>query len=222
MKIVFDSGVLISFSETCFLSLFKNLKDNLGEFIITKNVKYEAIDRPKNVMRFKLSSIRIDEQLMGGVFTIAQGSKELDAATKKILDLTNNMFYVRGKPIKIIQIGEAESLALIGLTEASYLAVDERTTRMLIEEPYALLSIFKRKYNTGNINFDKNRYLKFKETIGNVQSVRSVDLFSYAYNNNLLTDVYKDKDALKAVLYALKFKGCAVSFEEINQYVSEM
>jgi len=222
MKIVFDSGVIISFSETCFLSLFKDLKEDIGEFIITKNVKFECVDKVKNVMRFKLSSLRIDEEINFNIFKVYNGDRSLDETTNKIMFLTNNMFYVRGKPIKIIQIGEAESLALLGLSDASFLAVDERTTRMLIEQPHALLDIFKRKYKTGKVNLDERKYLKFREIIGNVNSIRSVDLLVYAYKKNLLSNIFKDKENLKAALYSLKFKGCSVSFEEINEFIDNL
>ena len=65
MKIVFDSGVLISFSETCFINLFNRLHENLGEFIITESVKYESIDRAKNIMNqnIKETTQQIDEIL---------------------------------------------------------------------------------------------------------------------------------------------------------------
>lgn len=222
MKIVFDSGVIISFSETCFISLLKDLKESIGEFIVTKNVKYECIDKVKNVMRFKLSSVRIEGEISHQVFSVYQSDKKLDEATNKIMYLTNNMFYVRGRPMKIIQIGEAESLALLAITDASFLAVDERTTRMLIEEPHALLEIFKRKYKTSQISLDEKKYLKFREIIGNVNSLRSVDLFVYAYKKKLLSSQFDDKENLKAALYALKFKGCSVSFEEINEFIENL
>ncbi|NCP71990.1 hypothetical protein GW835_01180 [archaeon] len=222
MKIVFDSGVIISFSETCFIPLFKDLKENLGNFIITKNVKFECIDKVRNVMRFKLSSTRIEEEISSHIFDVYQSDKALDETTNKIMYLTNNMFYVRGNPIKIIQIGEAESLALLGLTDASYLAVDERTTRMIIEQPHALLEIFKRKYKTSKVSIDEQKYIKFMEIIGNVNVIRSVDFLVYAYRKGLLASVFKDKNNLKGALYALKFKGCSVSFEEINEYIDNL
>jgi len=219
MKIVFDSGVIISFSETCYLPLFKSLKESLGELIITNNVKYECVGKAEKNMRFKLSGLRIDDEIKNSIFTVYKSDKKLDELTFKILDLTNNLFKIRGSPLKIIQIGEAECLALLGMTDASYLAVDERTTRMLIEQPHALINIFKRKYNVGKIDFDEKKYLEFKKLIGNVSAIRSVDLFCYAQKHSLLTSVFDDKENLKAALYTLKFKGCSVSFEEIDEYI---
>ena len=222
MQIIFDSGVLISFSETCLLPVFGRLKEKLGEFIITKNVKFECIGKVQNIMRFKLSALRIEDQLKDSVFKVYKTNGDLEYRTKKILEVANKIFYIRGNALKIIHIGEAECLALLGLTDASYLAVDERTTRMLIEQPRVLIEIFKRKYKTNAIKFDNNKYMEFKDLIKNVQVIRSVDLLAYAYKNSLLGNVINTKEDLKAALYALKFKGCSVSFEEINEYIKEL
>jgi len=222
MKIVFDSGVLISFSETCYLSLFKSLKDLLGEFVISENVQYECVGKVEHIMRFKLSSIRISREIKDNVFTIASSSQKLKENTSKIMEFTNSMFFVRHQPIKIIQIGEAESLALLGLTDADYLAIDERTTRMLVEQPHALIDIFKRKYNTNDVRLDEEKYVKFRELIGPVSVIRSVDLLAYAYKNNLLSSDFKSPDNLKAIMYSLKIKGCSVSFQEIDEYISSL
>jgi len=222
MKIVFDSGVLIGFSETCYLSLLHPLREAIGEFIITEKVKYECIGKVENIMRFKLSSIRIAQEITSQVFTVQPNSKKLEDATFKIMELTNSMILVRNKPITIIQFGEAECLALLGLTDANYLAVDERTTRMLVEQPHSLIEIIKRKYNTNDVCLDEKKYLQFKEIIGPVTVVRTVDLFAYAQKHKMLSSEFDNPENLKAGLYALKIKGCSVSFEEIDEYIRSL
>jgi len=221
MKIVFDSGVMISFSESCLLPVLGTLREYLGEFVIPKKVKDESIDRSVEIMRFRLSSLRIRNQLQSDVFDVYDGGKIVQEKSKKILELANNLFFVRGNPLKIIHPGEAECLALIGVTDADCLAIDERTTRMLIEQPYALLDIFKRKYNTSDIKFDERRYKELKKEIGKISIVRSVDLLAYAYQHKLLGNYVSDRDTLRAAMYSLKFKGCSVSFEEIEEYIGE-
>ncbi len=221
MKIVFDSGVIISFSETCYLPLLRSLKEDIGEFIITKGVKNECIDRVRNNMRLKLSSLRIEEQINEYVFNVYEGDKELTEKTNKILEISNSIFLINNKPLKIVDFGEAECLALLGITKATCIAIDERTTRMLIESPKLLLSIFKKKYRTKNIKIDQDKYEKFINEIGRVKAVRSVDLFAYAYNNKLLANNYRNKEHLKASLYSLKFSGCSVSFNEIEEFLEK-
>jgi predicted nucleic acid-binding protein len=221
MKIVFDSGVIISFSETCYLPLLRALKEDIGEFIITKGVKNECIDRVRNNMRLKLSSLRIEEQINEYVFNVYEGNKELTEKTNKILEISNSVFLINNKPLKIVDFGEAECLALLGITKATCIAIDERTTRMLIESPKLLLSIFKKKYRTKNIKIDQDKYEKFINEIGKVKAVRSVDLFAYAYKNKLLANNYRNKEHLKASLYSLKFSGCSVSFNEIEEFLEK-
>ncbi len=222
MKIVFDSGVIISFSETCFLPLLRPLKEDIGEFIITKGVKNECVDRVRNNMRLKLSSLRIEDQINGYVFDVYEGNKELTEKTNKILSITNSIFTIHNRPLKIVDFGEAECLALLGLTKATCIAVDERTTRMLIESPKSLLEIFKKKHRTKKIKIDEEKYQKFINEIGKVKAIRSVDLFSYAYIRKLLNNKYLNKEHLKAALYSLKFNGCSVSFNEIEGYLKEI
>ncbi|HOW29395.1 MAG TPA: hypothetical protein PK685_01830 [archaeon] len=222
MKIVFDTGVLIGFSQTCLLPLFSEIKGDIGEFLITTGVKYECIDRVRNNMKFKLSSLRINDQLNDFVFTIQPSDKQLDDKTKEILNLTNSIFYISGRPLHIVDFGEAECLALLSLTKANCLAIEERTTRMLIEDPNALLEILKRKHHSRDIELNKEKYNKFKSMLGDVSVIRSVDLLSFAYERGMLKNSIKNKEYLKSALYALKFNGCSVSFEEIDEYLLKL
>lgn len=222
MKIVFDTGVLISFSQTCLLPVFSNIRDDIGEFVITTGVKYECIDRVRNNMRFKLSSLRINDQLNEFIFTVYKSDKELDDKTKEILNLTNSIFLVNGTPLHIVDFGEAECMALLSISESNCLAIDERTTRLLIEDPKALFDILKRKHFNKRIEFVKEKYDKFKQQIGNPVVIRSVDLLAFAYEKHLLKGIITNKEYLRSALYSLKFNGCAVSFEEIEDYLKNV
>ncbi len=222
MKIVFDTGVLISFSQTCLLPAFSHIRDDIGEFVITTGVKYECIDRVRNNMRFKLSSLRINDQINEFIFTIYKGDKELDNKTKEILNLTNSIYLINGNPLNIVDFGEAECLALLTITNANCLAIDERTTRLLIENPEVLLEILRRKHSNKKIELRKDKHDKFKQMIGSPVVIRSVDLLAFAYEKNLLKGMITDKEYLKSALYSLKFNGCAVSFEEIEEYLRNL
>lgn len=222
MKIVLDSGILIGFSQTCFLPLMPEIKKNIGDLIITNGVKYECVDRVRNNMKFKLSSLRIEEYINEFVFTVINGSKELNEKTNRILNLSNSIFSINNNPLHLVDFGEAECLALLGLTNANCLAIDERTTRMLVEYPEGLLEVLKRKYRNKKIIFNAEKYQKFKEEIGDVSVIRSVDLFSYAYESKIIPAYMLNKEYLKSALYSLKFNGCAVSFEEIDEYIKRV
>jgi hypothetical protein len=221
MKIVFDAGVIISFSETCFLPLFQPLKEKLGQFIITRNVKGECVDNVKKNLKYSLSALRVSQLIDINVFEVYENDDELQKTTEQVLNLTNNMFYVKKNPLTIIQAGEAQSLALLGVSEANYFAVDERTARMIIEQPHGLLDILKKKYNAETIRFDQEKYLKFRESIGNVEVVRSVDLLGYAFEQNMVSPEFRNREFLRSAMYSLKFRGCSASFEEIEEYAVE-
>jgi hypothetical protein len=220
MKVVFDSGVLIGFSETCLLPLFESLKENIGEFVVTKGVKDECIDRVKNNMKFKLSAFRIQEQLDNFIFKVYNSSEELNNKTIRILNLTNSLYTINNNNLKLVDFGEAESLALLGMSKAKCLAIEERTTRMIVENPKALLEILKKKYSNKNIKFQEDKYSKFIDEIGDVKCIRSVDLIAYAYQNKLLPNFMLDLEYIRSVLYSLKFNGCSVSFNEIEEFIS--
>jgi len=222
MNIVFDTGVLIGFSQTCLLPVLSDIKKDVGDFIITTGVRYECIDRVRNNMRFKLSSLRITDQLNNFIFKIYPGDNKLNEKTKELLDLTNSMFFINGRPLHIVDFGEAECLALLSLTKANCLAIEERTTRMLIEDPDALLEILKRKHHNKNIELNREKYNKFKTMLGEVSVIRSVDLLSFAYEKGILKGIITNKEYLKSALYALKFNGCSVSFEEIDEYINRI
>ena len=62
----------------------------------------------------------------------------------------------------ICDFGEAECMALLSISKSNCLAVDERTTRLLIEDPYALLDILKERDQI-RIELVQERYDKFKQ-----------------------------------------------------------
>jgi len=89
------------------------------------------------------------------------------------------------------------------------LVIDERTTRMLSEKPQNLKKLLQKKLHV-RVDIKKENLKQFK----GFKIVRSCELIYIAYKNNLVR--MKDKRVLDALLYALKYKGCAISTEEIE------
>src|SRR3989344_5472978 len=118
MKIlIFDSGTIISFAMNGLLPELKKLKEVFdGKFIITKEVKYETVDKPLNIKIFELDALKIKILIDNKVFESPEvlGIKdyEIENEKRKILDETNKMFYSQNQPIEIIHEGEASCLAL--------------------------------------------------------------------------------------------------------------
>ena len=134
--------------------------------------------------------------------------------TKEFLDAANSIFYSHKKEISLIAAGEASCLALSRLLDErkveNVVAVDERTTRLLAEGPENLQSIMEGKLHT-NLEARKNNYNFFK----GFKIIRSSELMYVAYKKGLFR--IKDKLLLDALLYALKFNGCAITGDEIRE-----
>ncbi|MFH1802779.1 MAG: hypothetical protein ABH864_05030 [archaeon] len=219
MKIlVLDSGTLINLSMNGLLYILPELKKLTGvRLAITSDVKYETVDRPAGVPRFELGALRIKELISSGTlempeaFSISNESVKLE--TKALMDIANNTVEARGKFIRIVSDAEMSCLALSKqLTEKgieNIIGVDERTTRILSEKPENLQKLMSKRLHF-NVTLEKNNFTQFR----NFRFIRSTELVYVAYKKGVLK--LKDPKALEAGLFATKFKGSSVSFDEIN------
>ena len=217
--IIFDSGPLISFSMNGITDIVKKLKGVFhGKFLITTEVKKEVIDTPLQIKKFELEALKIKTLLDEGVLELPGffGVKdfEIEKEDNEMLRIANSTFNSKGKDINILDHGEASCLALSKILTnkgiKNVIAVDERTTRLLVERPEDLKSIFEERMNA-KISI-KTQNLKFFKDF---RIIRSAELAYVAYKKNLL-DI-KNGLILDALLYALKFKGAAISGDEIEQ-----
>jgi len=218
--IVFDAGVLITFSMNGILGKIKELREIFdGEFIVTDQVKYEVVDKPISIKRFEFEALNvkrlIDDKIIKTPQDLGISKIEIDKRTEKILAISNKTFFERGKPIKIIHNGEASSLALSSILNEmkimNVIAIDERTARLLCEKPDNLTALFQEKFHS-RITANKENYKYFKE----FQFIRSSELIYLAFKKGFFD--LKDHDTvLDALLYAVKYKGCAISHEEIEE-----
>ena len=217
--IIFDSGTLISFSMNGMTDLVRKLKGIFsGKFLITAEVKQEVIDTPIKIKRFELEALKVKQLLDEGILEMPSslGIKDQDVTKRmnEIMNTANSTFYGRGRDIHLLHVGESSCLALSRiLTEKgirNILAIDERTTRLLVEKPENLRKIFEGKMNT-KITI-KNQNLK---VFSGIPIIRSTELAYVAHKKGLVG--LKNGNVLDALLYALKFKGAAISGDEIEQ-----
>lgn len=217
--IVFDSGALISFSINGLTDMIKDLKEIFkGKFLITSEVKKEVIDTPLRMKNYELEALKIKQLLDEGVLempsSLGINDSEISVKTKEILDVANTFFVGNGRDVHLLDIGESSALALSRiLTEKgikNVLAIDERTTRMIVEKHENLREFLEKKLHVRiKINHEN---LKFFDGF---KIIRSTELAYVAYKKGLVK--IKDKEVLDALLYALKFKGAAISSEEIEE-----
>ena len=217
--LIFDSGTLITLSMNGLLYLLEELKrvsPNV-KFLITPDVKYETFDRPINVQRFELGALRVKQLLDKKILELPESlkisSQELKKRTKALMTTANNVVHHKNKPIKIVSNGEMSCLALSDLLTKkgveNLIAVDERTTRLFSENPKNIEEVISRKVHQP-VKLATSDFEEFK----NFRFIRSTELVYVAFKKGI-TKV-KDPRALEAMIYATKFKGAAISWDEIK------
>ena len=148
---------------------------------------------------FKMSSIVVPQE-------------KLDKEVKRLLRVTNGVLRTTatGEKISIIHNGEAACLAFANLCKCdNVIVIDERTTRMLTEAPKNLEKMMERKLHT-----PLDAQLSLLDELKDFKFIRSAELLFVAWKKGLI-NVKKSKDLLDALLYGVKFKGCAISSTEI-------
>jgi predicted nucleic acid-binding protein len=214
--LILDSGPLINFAMNGILPLLKKLKQEFnGKFLITKEVKFETMDYPETKKRFELEALQIETLFKEKIIELPElnreQQKQFERKTVEIINLANSTFYSNERNIHLIDKGEAEVLALSSiLKEENVIVIDERTTRMLCENPENLRKLMENKLHT-RINVNKRNFDYFK----NFKIIRSTEL-AYIASKKKLLDI-KDSRVLDAMLYGLKIKGCSISEQEIEQ-----
>jgi len=216
--LIFDAGTIINFLMNGLLDVFSKLKEKFkGKFIITEEVKDEVIKRPMTIRKFKLGAIRIKKLLDQGILEEQDSyvnDAEIAAKTKEILNFANRTFFSRDKYIHLIDRGEASCLGLSKIfTERgikNVIVIDERTTRMLSESPENLKKLLETKLHA-QIRIKKENLRFFQQ----FSFIRSTELVYLAFKKGLID--LKNGDVLDALLYAMKYKGCSISREEIEE-----
>ncbi|MBU0662055.1 hypothetical protein KKH30_01135 [Candidatus Micrarchaeota archaeon] len=219
-RFVVDASSLISLSGSCLVKLLRNFSESADiAFHIPQSVYYESVERPIKIRRFELNAVRIKDAVDSGYLHVERKSPEITSLTHELEMSGNCMNYADGRPIKLIQLGETESLALARTLKARVVVIDERTTRMLVEDAYALQRFLENRYGR-NISINKPALSRFHSLTQGVNFIRSSELVALAYENNLFEpELQHTKQALEAALYAVKFGGCAVSMREIDTYI---
>ena len=217
--IIFDAGALISLSMNGLLDELQKLKGIFkGEFLITEQVKEEVIDKPLNIKYFEFEALKVQQLLEDKIIKMADSygidNSLINSKTEEIMNIANGIFMNSNNKMNIMQLGEASCLALSKILYEneieSVIAIDERTTRMLVEKPENLKDLLERKLHAKIVLVKKD----FKYFEG-FKIIRSAELMYVAWKKNLI-DIKKG-DVLDALLYALKFKGCSISDDEIDE-----
>ncbi len=218
--IIFDAGTLISLSMNGLLYVLKNLKKNFdGHFLITDEVRREIIDIPIQTKRYELEALRVkelyDEKILESPSIYGIDGKTLSNKSREVMEMTNSFFKSHKRQLKILHSGESSCIALSKMLRDkgidNIIASDERTLRVMIEKPENLRDLLEKKLHT-KIDIKASSFGYFKD----FKIIRSAEILYVAWKKNLV-ELHDGKSVLDALLYAVKFKGCAISFEEIEE-----
>jgi len=217
MKIlILDTGTIITLSMNSFLYLFESLRKTSDvRFVIPPKVKFEIVDRPIGVPRFELEALRVQDLINKKIIELPTAlgisNQEIKQKTDELMKIANRSIQDRGKFINIVSEAEISCLGLSSiLTEKgieNIIAIDERTTRLLSEKPENLAGLMSHKLH-------HPVHLAQKDFTALFRFIRSTEMVYAAHKLDLLK--VKGPKALEAALFATKFKGSSVSFDELK------
>ena len=209
-----DSSSLISLSNSCLYNIFYHLRAKFDcDFIITPSVYSESVIKPLQIREYSFSAHTINQLVKDGVVRIEEHAG-LVAERDKLMSIANNLVFIGDKPLKLIQRGEAEALAY---GHGINLLIDERTTRMLVENPGQLIAHLRDEFRAV-IQPNEQAFGAFKRYTRDMTMVRSTELLLVAYESGFFDRFRSKSDVLRAALYKLKYSGCSISFEEIDNF----
>jgi len=220
MKIlVLDSGILINLSMNGLLYIFEELKKiSQVRFVITKEVKYEVVDRPVGIPRFELGALQVQSLFNSGIIeppeNLGINEKEIFPLTERYMELANHSMQSKNQWMQIVSNAEMSCLALSQLLSEkrieNIIGLDERTTRILAEKPENIERLMSERLHQ-RVSIDKEKLKEFSK----FKFIRSAELVYVAFKKDVLK--IKGQKVLEAVLFAAKYHGSSISFEEINE-----
>ena len=221
-SLIFDTGPIITLTMNNLLWLLEPLKKiSKADFCITKLVKEELVDNPlTKTKRFKFEALQVLQCVENGTLEVID-NEQLKDQTEKLLSTANNCFRAFGHNMNLVHAAEMSAIALYLQKKADAFVVDEKTTRLLIENPRKLHHILRHNLHT-KVEVDSNSMKEFQKLAKNVRMIRSVELVTIAYEKGLL-DKYlphiedSRKELLESVLWGVKLNGSAVTKKEIEQ-----
>ena len=228
-SLVFDSSTIISLATNNLLWLIRPLRQKFkGTCYLSKTIKHELVDYPLTTKKFKFEAIVINDLIKEDYFEL-YGNPLVSKESDKLIEISNEIFFARGKGINILQKAEVEGLIIAKNLNSEAYVVDERSLRAVIESPENLKKLLQNKLHT-NVTVNKNNLSEFQRRIHGVKLIRSTELAVVAYDLKLLeryitakkkVDNKLKKPLLEGVLWGLKLKGCAISHDEINEILRE-
>lgn len=219
--ILLDSGPIISLTTSNVLWIIEELSKK-AKLAITIGVKRELVDRPLETRRFKFEALQVQNLIDKKIIAVIDDPEVIKKA-QEISNLANNILSAHGQNIKIVQQGEMETLAAAILYKADAIAVDERITRTLLENPEGLHQLMEKRLHM-QLKHNQQALHEFQETTRHVTVIRSIEIVTIAYEQGLLNKYVVSipnarRELLESILWSVKLNGCSVTDDEIDTIV---
>jgi len=216
-SIVCDSSSLISLTDSCFVHVIYFLKKKYsGRFIIPPSVEKECVEQPMHIKNYALHAIRLKRAIAENMIDVVEAKPE--KAAEEIKFIANNIFHADGTPLRLLHAGEADVISLALELGVDNILMDERTTRMLVEDPEALRQHLEHELGK-QIGINEESLSAFSRATKRLRFFRSTELILLAHEKGYFADYGElEREAVEASLYKLKYSGCAIGFEEIGDY----
>ena len=221
--LVFDTSSIISLVLNNLLWALRPLKKEFkGDFIISEAVKREVIDKPINDKRFMFEALTIKDMMNEGYLDLIK-NLNIEDKSNYLVDIANHIFKANNNYVTIVQHAEVECVVIAKYINADACVVDERTLRLLIEDPNKLAEILGNKLHA-HIEINQENLNIFKEDSKDVKVIRSTEIAIAAYELGILDRYITNegvhpelkKTLLEGALWGLKLRGCSISENEIN------
>lgn len=215
-SVVCDASSLIALTDAGLLGALMTVRQRMkGDLLVTQEVINEMINNPIKIPEYSFSAVRLKRALNTGAFGVIGFN---DNTFDEIIRITNNMFYTN-RPFHLVNHGEAEMLAAAIDNGLQTMLMDERTTRALIEAPMELKNHLEREFRV-KINVNQDMYNEFQQMTKDLHVIRSAEIVALANDKGYFRK-YKDlsQKAYESALYAVKFNGCSIGFDEIKELV---
>ncbi|MFA6213992.1 MAG: hypothetical protein WC717_01820 [Candidatus Micrarchaeia archaeon] len=216
-SIVCDSSSLISLTDSCFVHILYFLKKKYrGSFIIPPSVEKECVEQPMHLKNYALHAIRLKRAIAEGTIDVVAAAPGKRA--EEVSFAANGIFHVEGTPLRLLHAGEADVISLALELGVENILMDERTTRMLVEDPESLRGHLEHELGR-QIGINDGNLSAFSRATRKLRFFRSTELLLLAYEKGYFADYRElERDAVEASLYKLKYSGCAIGFGEIGEY----
>jgi hypothetical protein len=213
-SIVFDTSSVISIMTNNLMDTLIKLKQDSGvNYVITDEIKRELLDVPLQGKKYKLEAIMLSHYLNKYFKTFS--NLNFESMTNYILEKCNTLFSINGKALKLVDKAEVEGLVVAMISNADAYVVDERTMRLIVENPRRLHKLLEKKFHS-KIEVDYKILREFETKFENIEILRSSELMVTAYYKNLFVKYNYDEQILEALLWGLRLRGCSISREDID------